>query len=79
MRGRPRRAVTRATASVTAQHAASPAGDDPTHVAATGFRVATPAFWKFLVSRGGPRTFGYPISNAFPVRGQRVQLSSARC
>jgi hypothetical protein len=62
------------SSSVAAQQPPSPAGTDPTYFGATGFPVSTPAFWSFFVTRGGVRTFGYPISNEFPLLGQRVQL-----
>ncbi len=60
------------SSSVTAQQSATV--DDPAYFSATGFRVSTPAFWNFFVTRGGVRTFGYPVSNEFPLLGQRVQL-----
>src|SRR5687767_5661662 len=40
----------------------------------TGFRIATPAFADYFAKRGGLRTFGYPISNAFLLLGTEVQF-----
>src|SRR5262245_32004931 len=62
------------SSSVTAQQAEAPAEADPTYFPATGFRIPTAAFWRFFVTRGGVRTFGYPISNEFPLLGERAQL-----
>lgn len=60
------------SSSVTAQQ--STAVDDPAYFPATGFRVSAPAFWNFFITRGGARTLGYPVSNEFPLLGQRAQL-----
>src|SRR4051794_32429894 len=40
----------------------------------TGYRVADNAFWAYFQRRGGVRTFGYPVSNAFTLQGFRVQI-----
>lgn len=52
---------------------ASP-GLDPGFFPATGYRIATPAMLDYFQHRGGVRTFGYPISNEFPLLGKRVQM-----
>ena len=49
-------------------------GLDPGFFAATGYRISSPAVLDYFQHRGGVRTFGYPISNEFPLLGQRVQL-----
>jgi len=40
----------------------------------TGYRVADDAFWTYFRRRGGVRTFGYPVSNAFTLQGFKVQI-----
>jgi hypothetical protein len=57
---------------VTAQPA-SP-GLDPSFFPATGYRIASPAVLEYFRQRGGVRTFGYPVSNEFPLLGKRVQI-----
>ena len=42
--------------------------------AETGFGIANPAFADYFAKRGGLRTFGYPISNAFLFLGTEVQF-----
>ncbi|GAC1320691.1 MAG: hypothetical protein NVSMB2_16800 [Chloroflexota bacterium] len=49
-------------------------GADPSFFPATGYRIASPPLLNYFQRRGGIRTFGYPISNEFPLLGQRVQL-----
>src|SRR5260370_8070600 len=49
-------------------------GADPSFFPATGYRVASPAVLDYFQHRGGVRTFGYPVSNEFPLLGKRVQL-----
>jgi N-acetylmuramoyl-L-alanine amidase len=39
----------------------------------TGYRVDD-AFWDYFRGRGGPRSFGYPVSNAMSLLGSRVQI-----
>jgi hypothetical protein len=56
----------------TAQQAAPPA--DPGFFPATGYRISSPAVLDYFQKRGAVRTFGYPISNEFPLLGQRVQV-----
>src|SRR5919201_3319740 len=41
---------------------------------ATGYGIAEPAFRDYFQKRGGLRSFGYPVSNAFTLLGTRVQL-----
>jgi hypothetical protein len=47
---------------------------DPGFFPATGYRITSPAILDYFQQRGGVRTFGYPISNEFPLLGQRVQM-----
>src|SRR6185503_15812261 len=51
----------------------SPA-NDPSFFPATGYRIASPAILDYFQHRGGVRTFGYPVSNEFPLAGKRVQI-----
>lgn len=55
---------------------AQPAGPamDPGFFPATGYRIASPALLDYFQHHGAVRTFGYPISNEFPLLGKRVQL-----
>src|SRR3984893_18637685 len=55
---------------------AQPAGPglDPGFFPATGYRIGSPEMLGYFQRRGGVRTFGYPVSNEFPLLGQRVQL-----
>ncbi|HLZ31274.1 MAG TPA: hypothetical protein VKV73_28490 [Chloroflexota bacterium] len=55
---------------------AQPAGPglDPGFFPATGYRIGSPEVLSYFQHRGGVRTFGYPVSNEFPLLGQRVQL-----
>ncbi len=56
----------------TAQQAGPSA--DPGFFPATGYRISSPAILDYFQHRGGVRTFGYPVSNEFPLLGQRAQL-----
>ena len=40
----------------------------------TGFCVESDAFWDYLSHRGGPSTFGYPVSRTFRLRGYQTQF-----
>ena len=40
----------------------------------TGFAVADGPIGNYFTARGGVRTFGPPISNAFPLLGSTVQV-----
>jgi IPT/TIG domain len=60
--------------TVSAQPGPPAPAADPAFFAATGYRVAGPDFWAYFLARGGVRTFGYPISNDFPLLGKRVQI-----
>src|SRR5438105_10231472 len=55
---------------------AQPVGpaNDPAFFAATGYRIGSPAALTYFQQRGGVRTFGYPVSNEFPLLGKRVQI-----
>jgi hypothetical protein len=55
---------------------AQPVGpiNDPAFFPATGYRIGSPALLTYFQNRGGVRTFGYPVSNEFPLLGKRVQL-----
>src|SRR5215831_18320621 len=54
--------------------AASPAPNDARFFAQTGYRIAEDAFWNYFQARGGLRSFGYPVSNAFFLYGTKVQI-----
>jgi hypothetical protein len=47
---------------------------DPRFFPATGYRVSSPAIYDYFLRRGGVRTFGYPVSNEFPLLGKEVQI-----
>jgi hypothetical protein len=47
---------------------------DPRFFSQTGYRVDQDAFWSFFQSRGGVRTFGYPVSRSFRLDGFPVQI-----
>ena len=49
-------------------------GTDPTFFPATGYRISSPAIYDYFESRGGVRTFGFPVSNDFPLLGHRIQI-----
>src|SRR3979409_2440889 len=55
---------------------AQPVGpmNDPAFFAATGYRIGSPTALSYFQNRGGVRTFGYPVSNEFPLLGKRVQI-----
>jgi hypothetical protein len=55
---------------------AQPVGpvNDPAFFPATGYRIGSPAVFDYFQHRGGVRTFGYPVSNEFPLLGKRVQI-----
>ena len=40
----------------------------------TGYRIGEDAFWNYFQVRGGVRSFGYPVSNVFPLYGMKVQI-----
>ena len=60
-------ALTGPTSTATAQ-------EDPRFFSQTNFRVDNDAFWSFFQSRGGVRTFGYPVSRTFKLDGFSVQI-----
>jgi hypothetical protein len=41
---------------------------------ATGYRVSSPSIYDYFMRHGGVRTFGYPVSNEFPLLGKQVQI-----
>jgi hypothetical protein len=49
-------------------------GLDPGFFPATGYRISSPAILDYFQHRGAVRTFGYPISNEFPLLGRRAQI-----
>src|SRR2546428_7742062 len=55
---------------------AQPVGpaNDPAFFAATGYRIGSPTALSYFQQRGGVRTFGYPVSDEFPLLGKRVQI-----
>src|SRR5262249_39705822 len=50
------------------------AANDPRSFCQTGYRIAEDAFWNYFQFRGGVRSFGYPVSNAFFLYGTKVQV-----
>ncbi|HEY3060332.1 MAG TPA: hypothetical protein VGL99_15335 [Chloroflexota bacterium] len=56
----------------------SRAGAEPgnfgSYFAATGYRVLDPRLVDYFDQHGGVATFGYPVSNAFPLVGVKTQL-----
>src|SRR4051812_34369894 len=44
------------------------------YYAQTGFAVGDTDIAGYFQARGGPRTFGYPVSRAFTLRGSRIQI-----
>src|SRR5579859_6929892 len=60
-------------ASLATAQAAGPT-PDPRSFPATGYRIGSPEILSYFEHRGGVRTFGYPVSNEFPLLGQRVQI-----
>ena len=48
--------------------------NDPAFFSATGYRIGSPAMLDYFQHRGGVRTFGYPVSSEFPLKGRRVQI-----
>ena len=47
---------------------------DPRFFAQTGYRVDVDPFWLFFQTRGGVRTFGYPVSRSLKLDGFTVQI-----
>ncbi len=54
--------------------AATPVPNDARYFAQTGYRISEDAFWNYFTVRGGLRSFGYPVSNAFTLSGMKVQI-----
>ena len=54
--------------------AASAQQRDQRYFQQTRYRIDDDRFWDYFQKRGGVRTFGYPVSNAFPLLGQFVQI-----
>ncbi|MBI4492740.1 MAG: N-acetylmuramoyl-L-alanine amidase [Chloroflexi bacterium] len=50
------------------------AQDDPRTFPQTRYTIADDRFWDYFQKRGGVRTFGYPVSNAFTLLGFKVQI-----
>jgi len=67
---------TAATATPTPANAAAPVTttNDARYFTQTGYRVSEDAFWNYFQFRGGARSFGYPVSNAFYLMGTKVQV-----
>jgi hypothetical protein len=51
----------------------SPA-NDPAFFPATGYRISSPLVLNYFLHHGGARTFGFPVSNEFPLLGHQVQI-----
>src|SRR5438874_3529491 len=66
-------AVILGQASLATAQPANP-GAEPAFFPATGYRISSPAVVDYFLHRGGVRTFGYPVSNEFPLLSKRVQL-----
>src|SRR3712207_2519942 len=47
---------------------------DPAAFPATGYRISSPELFAYFQQRGGVRTFGFPVSNDFPLLGHRIQI-----
>ena len=60
--------------SLAAAQPAPPAAADPGFFPATGYRISSPAILNYFEHRGAVRTFGYPVSNEFPLLGKKVQI-----
>jgi hypothetical protein len=54
--------------------APAPPGDSPSVYQDTGFAVADGPISNYFAARGGVRTFGPPVSNAFPLLGEQIQI-----
>lgn len=54
--------------------AAQTADTDPRFFSQTGFRVSNDAFWQYFQTRGGIRTFGYPVSRDMQLLGCTTQF-----
>jgi N-acetylmuramoyl-L-alanine amidase len=65
-----------ASAIVAGQAQPAPASvpRDARYFGQTGYRIGEDAFWNYFQVRGGVRSFGYPVSNVFPLYGMKVQL-----
>jgi len=53
---------------------APPVVKDGRYFEQTRYRIDEDAFWEYFRRRGGIRTFGYPVSNTFPLFGMKVQI-----
>ena len=62
------------TALVAPSSGASAQPADPRFFIQTGYRIDMDPVWSFFQSRGGVRTFGYPVSNTFKLDGFPVQI-----
>jgi hypothetical protein len=51
---------------------------DNRYFAQTGFRIDNDTIWDYFNRRGGPNTFGYPVSRAFTLHGFTVQFYQRR-
>ena len=56
------------------QPAPAPVPNDARYFQQTGYRIGEDAFWNYFRVRGGVRSFGYPVSNVFPLFGMKVQI-----
>jgi hypothetical protein len=59
---------------LTSTQSAAAQATDPRFFAQTGYRVDQDPFWSFFQSRGGVRTFGYPVSRTFRLDNFPVQI-----
>jgi hypothetical protein len=68
------RAVAAAVLLLAGTQSAGAQAADPRFFSQTGYRVDQDPFWSFFQSRGGVRTFGYPVSRTFRLDGFPVQI-----
>lgn len=61
-----------------ASAASAAPGDPPGFFSETGFVIDDAKFFDYFQSRGGVRTFGYPVSRVFTLDGFKVQIFQRR-
>jgi N-acetylmuramoyl-L-alanine amidase len=68
--------IAQAQPAPTSQPAPAPVTttNDARYFTQSGYRISEDAFWNYFQFRGGARSFGYPVSNAFSLMGTRVQI-----
>src|SRR5436189_5092964 len=61
-------------AMVVGVSAAAPPSESGSVYQEAGFAVADGPIGSYFAARGGVRTFGPPVSNAFPLMGEQIQI-----